>query len=59
MHHPRADIERLHIKRENDGRGLIQQKLDHRKKKKKEKKRKKKQQKKTNSQTVIYRTYEH
>ena len=24
MHHPRADIERLYIKRENSGRGLIQ-----------------------------------
>ena len=27
MYHPRADIERLHIKRENVGRGLIQLEL--------------------------------
>ena len=27
MHHPRADIERLYIKRENNGRGLIQREL--------------------------------
>ena len=27
MHHPRADIERLYIKRKNGGRGLIQLEL--------------------------------
>ena len=27
MHHPRADIERLYIKPQNDGSGLIQQEL--------------------------------
>ena len=27
MHHPRANIERLYIKRENGGRGIIQQEL--------------------------------
>ncbi len=27
MHHPREDIERLHVKNENGGRGLIQQEM--------------------------------
>ena len=29
MYHQRADIVHLYIKRENDGRGLIQQELTH------------------------------